>query len=144
MNPKLIRIVAPLLVVCFAQLACYNSYRVTNAELEHLTSANIAPRVTIETDEGPVEIRATSPIEVVDASGDRHGVSPFNFTFDENGLIAPDYDLFLARDDVDGARVFEFAKGRTIGLIVGSIVVAGGAFAAVSLLAGEDAGPGGN
>ena len=143
MNPKLIRIVAPLVALCFIQLACYNSYRVSNEELANLTSGHIAERVELQTDAGPIEVRATTPIQVITSAGEKHNVSPFNFTFDQRGLVAPDYDLFLSRDEVDGARVFEFAKGRTIGLIVGSILVAGGAFATVSLLAGEDSGPGG-
>ena len=138
MNSNLIRIVAPLVALCFVQLACYNSYRVSNEELQNLTSSHIALSVSLDTDEGPVEVRATTPIEVVTASGEKHNVSPFNFTFDENGLIAPDYDLFLTRDQVDGGRVFQFAKGRTVGLIVGSILAAGGTFAAVSLLADDE------
>jgi hypothetical protein len=59
-------------------------------------------------------------------------------------IIAPDYELLLFRDEITGARVQEFSKGRTIGLIVGAVLAAGGAFAAVSLLAPEDQGLGGN
>lgn len=138
MNPKLIRIVAPLMVLCFFQLACYTSYRISNDELQNLTSGHIAERVELQAETGEtVEVRATSPIEVVDAEGRNHSVSPFNFSFDNSGLVAPDYDLFLPAQEVEGARVFEFAKGRTIGLIVGSIVLAGGAFATVSVLGGS-------
>ncbi len=136
MNPKVLRIFAPLVALCLLQLACYNSYRISNDELQNLTSGHIAERVELQTDGGPIEVRATTPIEVVDADGGAHNISPFNFTFDNAGLVAPDYDLFLPADQVEGARVFEFAKGRTIGLIVGAIVIAGGSFAAVSLLAG--------
>ena len=137
MNPKLLRIVAVLSALSFLQLACYNSYRISNDELQNLTSRHIAPHVELETDEGLVEVRATTPIELVTTDGEKHTISPFNFTFDENGLVAPDYDLLLMPDEVDGARVFEFAKGRTIGLIVGSVLIAGGAFGAVSLAAGS-------
>lgn len=137
MNQKLLRIVAVLSVLCFTQLACYNNYRISNDELQNLTSRHIAPSVELETSEGPVEVRATTPIELVTTNGEKYTVSPFNFTFDENGLVAPDYDLLLMPDEVDGARVFEFAKGRTIGLIIGSVLIAGGAFGAVSALAGS-------
>ncbi len=137
MNAKLLRIVAVLSALSFMQLACYKSYRISNDELLNLTSRHIAPEVELQTAEGPVEVRATTPIEVVTTDGEKHTVSPFNFTFDDNGFVAPDYDLLLMPDEVDGARVFEFAKGRTIGLIVGAIVIAGGSFAAVSLLAGD-------
>ena len=137
MNPTLLRIVAVLSALSFFQLACYNSYRISNDELQNLTSRHIAPSVELETEEGPVEVRATTPIRLITTEGEKFTVSPFNFTFDPNGLVAPDYDLFLYAEEVDGAEVFEFAKGRTIGLIVGSILAAGGAFAAVSILAGS-------
>jgi len=131
----LTRSAALLALVGLAQTGCYNAYRISNDELRTLTSSHIAERVTVQTTEGrEIEISATSPIEVRTVSGGRHNVSPFNFTF-ENALVAPDYDLLLAGDDVDGARVFEFAKGTTIAVIVGSLVAAGGGFAAVSLLA---------
>ena len=137
MNPTLLRIVAVLSALSFFQLACYNSYRISNDELQNLTSRHIASSVELETSEGPVEVRATTPIQLVTTAGEKFTISPFNFTFDENGLVAPDYDLLLMPDEVDGAQVFEFAKGRTTGLIIGSILAAGGAFAAVSLLAGS-------
>lgn len=137
MNPKLLRIFAPLVALCFVQLACYNSYRISDSELQNLTSSHIAASAEVQTDEGPVTVRAQTPIEVISTTG-RHNVSPFNFSYDANGLVAPDYDLYLQSDEVEGARVFEFAKGRTIGLIVGAIVVAGGSFAAVSLLADSE------
>lgn len=136
MNSNALRATAALALVSSMQIGCYSAFRISNDELQTLTSGHIAERVDVTTESGEVvEISATSPIEVRTVDGARYNVSPFNFTFDQNGLIAPDYDLLLQRDEVDGARVFRFAKGRTIGVLIGSIVAAGGGFAAVSILA---------
>ncbi len=142
MNLKIVRLAAPLVAICFLQLACYNKYQISNDELANLDSSHIAHRVTVETAEGPVEVRATTPIEVLTTEGERHSVSPFNFTFGDRDLVAPDYDLLLSRSQIDGALVREFSKGRTVGLIVGSLLAAGGGFALISVLAGKDQGPG--
>lgn len=137
MNGKSLRLTATICAIAFAQLACYNRYRIPTEELERLESGNIAEFVTVSTDQGDVTVRATTPIEV-EAGGERYNISPFNFALSDQQLVAPDYDLLLSRDAITGARVSQFAKGRTIGLVVGSVLAAGGAFAAISLLAGSD------
>jgi len=139
MNRTITRWITPLVLLCFSALTagCYNKYTITTDELEKLSSGNIAETVTVETDSGPVEVRATTPIEVVTNDGRRHAVTPFNFALSSQQLVAPDYDLLLARDQVENARVSEFNKGATIGVIVGSVLAAAGAFVAVSVLAGS-------
>ncbi len=141
MNRSVLRLVTPLVLVAFAQLACYKSYTITTEQLADLQSSAIAESVTMSTDSGDVEVSATTPIRVF-TDGETLSVSPFNFTMNETNLIAPDYDLLLQRSQITGARVQEFSKGRTIGLIVGAVLVAGGAFAAMSVLAPEDEGLG--
>lgn len=141
MNRSVLRLVTPLVLVAFAQLACYKSYTITTEQLAELQSSAIAESVTMSTESGEVDVSATTPIRVF-TTDETVNVSPFNFTMNESNLIAPDYDLLLRRDQITGARVQEFSKGRTIGLIVGAVLVAGGAFAAVSVLAPEDEGLG--
>ena len=143
MNRSVLRLVTPLVLIAFVQLACYKSYTITTEQLAELQSSAIAESVTMQTESGPVEVSATTPITVFTVDRNE-SVSPFNFTMNEANLIAPDYELLLFRDEITGARVQEFSKGRTIGLIVGAVLAAGGAFAAVSLLAPEDKGLGGN
>ena len=143
MQSKVYRLVAMLLAVSVFQLACYSKHTISTDQLEQLESGNIAESVTIESDSGPIRVSATTPVQVRDVDGVRYSVSPFNFALGDRQLVAPDYDLLLPRDRIADARVAEFAKGRTIGLVVGSLVAAGGAFALVSLLAGSDDGVGG-
>ena len=143
MQSKVYRLVAMLLAVSVFQLACYSKHTISTDQLEQLESGNIAESVTIDSDSGPIRVSATTPVQVRDVDGVRYSVSPFNFALGDRQLVAPDYDLLLPRDRIADARVAEFAKGRTIGLIVGSLVAAGGAFALVSLLAGSDDGVGG-
>jgi hypothetical protein len=143
MQSKVYRLVAMLLALSVFQLACYSKYTITTDQLEQLESDNIAESVTIDSDSGPIQVSATTPVQVRDVDGVRYSISPFNFALGDRQLVAPDYDLLLPRDRIADARVSEFAKGRTIGLIVGSLVAAGGAFALVSILAGSDEGVGG-
>jgi hypothetical protein len=140
MLSKTYRLVALLLVLCMFQLACYNKYTISTEQLEQLESGNIAEYVTLQAEGRDVVVSATTPVQVRTMSGTRYNVSPFNFALGDNQLVAPDYDLLLPRDEIDGARVTQFAKGRTIALIVGSVVLAGGAFALMSILAPEDEG----
>jgi hypothetical protein len=144
MNRSVLRLVTPLVLIAFVQLACYKSYTITTEQLAELQSSAIQESVTIQTESGPVDVSATTPITVFTVDNASESVSPFNFTMNEANLIAPDYELLLFRDEITGARVQEFSKGRTIGLIVGAVLAAGGAFAAVSLLAPEDQGLSGN
>ncbi len=139
MNVTLMRLVAPLLVLCFTQLACYNKYRISTSELEKLESGNIAETVLVDTTGGAsVEVRATTPVQITTSNGERHNVSPFNFALTDRQLVAPDYDLLLDRNNVDGATVSQLNRGRTIGLIVGGVAVAAGGFALISVLAGSE------
>lgn len=139
MNVTLMRLVAPLLVLCFTQLACYNKYRISTSELEKLESGNIAETVLVDTTGGAsVEVRATTPVQITTTNGERHNVSPFNFALTDRQLVAPDYDLLLDRNNVDGATVSQMNRGRTIGLIVGGVAVAAGGFALISVLAGSE------
>lgn len=138
MNGKLLRLTAALLSLSVMQLACYNSYRIPTDELERLESGNIAEYVTVETGEGPISVRATTPISVETVDGRRYSISPFNFALSDQQLVAPDYDLLLARNDIAGARVSQFNKGRTIGLVVGALAAAGGAFGAFFAIAGKE------
>jgi agmatine/peptidylarginine deiminase len=138
MNSSHFRLAAALALLGAAHLGCYNRYSVPVSELDRLESGNIAEFVDVETDEGPVTVRATTPIEVQTNDGRRFNVSPFNFALTEQQLVAPDYDLLVSRNDLAGARVSQFSKGRTIGLAVGSVLAAGGAFVAISVLAGSE------
>ncbi len=137
------RTVAVIGTVLIVSSGCYSRHTITTDELEKLESGQIAERVEVEADDGVVTVRATTPIQVLTADGG-HNISPFNFSLSDTQLVAPDYDLLLPRDAVEGARVSEFAKGKTIGLIVGAVLIAGGGFAAVSILAGSDRGLGEN
>ena len=140
MNMSYLKVGAVAATLCFTQVACYNAYYLTTDELEQLQSGNIAPRVEINSSEGPVTVRATTPIVVETNSGEQYSVSPFNFILSDSQLVAPDYDLLLARDQVNGGRVYEYSRGKTIALITTSIIAAGASFAAISILAGSDRG----
>lgn len=136
----LFRFAALLALVAFAQLACYKSYTISTEELERLQSGFIAESVEMQTDAGAVEVRATTPVTLLTADGENPRVSPFNFTMNDRNLIAPDYDLLIQRQDITGAEVQEFSRGRTIGVIVGSVLAAGAAFALVSVFAPDEEG----
>lgn len=140
MNRPVFRFVALLALVAFAQLACYKSYTISTEELERLQSGYIAESVEMQTESGAVEVRATTPVTLLTSDGDNPRVSPFNFTMNDRNLIAPDYNLLIQRDDITGAKVQEFSRGRTIGVIIGSVMAAGAAFALVSVFAPEEEG----
>ncbi len=137
MQTRLSRLAALVLALCVFQLACYNKYTITPEQLESLSSENIAEYVVIDSDEGPITVRASTPVQVQTDDGNL-SITPFNFSLGSEQLVAPDYDLLLRRSDINGARVSEYSKGRTIALAVGSIVAAGTAFALVSVLAGSE------
>ena len=144
MKPAALRIAAVLAGVAITQVACYNSYRITPDELGKLQSGNTAESVTVTTEKGDVKVGATTPITVLTAGGEERSVSPFNFIISDTQLVAPDYDLLVPRDQVEGAKVLEFAKGKTALLIAGSILAAAGSFAAISIFADSGSGVGGN
>jgi hypothetical protein len=128
---------ALVLALCVFQLACYSKYTITPAQLESLSSENIAEYVVIDSNDGPITVRASTPVQVQTDSGNL-SITPFNFSLGSEQLVAPDYDLLLRRSEINSARVSEYSKGRTIALAVGSIVAAGTAFALVSVLAGSE------
>jgi agmatine/peptidylarginine deiminase len=139
---KTARLVAALMSLCVLQLACYNKYDITAEQLTALTSSNIAEVVLVELPQGPVAVRASTPIQLITESQGRRNISPFNFSLTNTQLIAPDYDLLLPRAQISGARIQEYNKGRTMMLVVGSVLAAGASFAVISVLAGSDSGPG--
>jgi len=141
MNRKLVRLVAPIVLIAFFQLGCYAKYRISISELEELQSGSMQETVTVNSDAGPVVVRGTTPIEVHTTTGVRHSVTPFNFSVTDTQLVAPDYNLLIVRDNLDHARVSEFKRGRTVALIVGSVLLAGGGFALMSILAGNESEP---
>jgi hypothetical protein len=137
MHSRLSRLTALILALCVFQLACYNKYSISTEQLETLSSGNIAEVVTVQSSEGDVFVRASTPVEIRTTQGN-FSITPFNFSLGEQQLVAPDYDLLINRSEITDARVSEFSKGRTIALAVGSVVAAGAAFALVSLLAGSE------
>jgi hypothetical protein len=166
----LLRVVAAVALLGFVNTACFNTYRISTSELELLQSGNEAESVSVcvaaaEVDEGPVrvaqdgdsdvamvssrgcetvEVSLTNAVEVITSDGGTYRVTPFNFTMSETQLVSPDYNLLLVRDQIDGAEVQVFSTGKTIGLVVGIAAIGVGSFLALSLLAGEDRGLGGN
>ncbi|TVR03574.1 MAG: hypothetical protein EA398_04500 [Deltaproteobacteria bacterium] len=142
MNPALTRLVACTMLVAFANLACYNSYRITPDELERLSSQHIADSATVQGARGntvqDVEVRGTTPITLRMATGERHPVTPFNFSMSETQFVAPDYDLLLQRDNIESAQVAEFAPGRTAILISGIVLAAVGSFVLLTVLADDE------
>lgn len=137
MHTPLFRLTAALLALAFLQLACYSRYAITTEELGRLDSTHRADSVTITTSNGTMEVDPTTPLQVTSGQGTVN-LTPFDFTLTDSQLIAPDYNLLVPRRDITGATVGEFRKGRTIGLIVGSVLAAGAAFALVTVLAGEE------
>lgn len=166
MSKVLHRILALVALLGFLNTACFNTYRISTSELALLQSGFEAESVSVcvaanETEAGPVrvaqegdapigrscetvEVSLTNAVEVVTRDGGSYRVTPFNFTMSETQLVSPDYNLLLVRDQIDGAEVQVFSTGKTIGLIVGIAAVGVGSFLALSLLAGEDRGLGGN
>lgn len=167
MSEKLLRITAVLAALAFANVACFNSYRISTGELEKLQSGMEAEEVQVYIDgcEGTaavdtrvaqadgavasgssceaVSVSLSNAISVYTEDGADYRVTPFNFTIGTTQLVAPDYDLLLSRQSIAGAEVEEFSTGKTVGLIVGGLVAIGGAFALISLLAPADRGLGG-
>lgn len=139
MNAALTRLVAGIVIVAFANLACYNSFRISTDELERLSSRYIDESATVQGTRGgqtqEVEVRATSPITLRTEGGERHSITPFNFSMTDNQFIAPDYDLLLQRDSIAHADVAEFAPLKTGLLISGIVIAAVGSFVAISVLA---------
>lgn len=144
MTSRLFRLAALLTAIAF-QLACYSQYAITTEELEKLQSGNFSNEpVIVNSEIGPLVVEPTTPVQIDYDEGNgviTTSITPFNFamTPGENGqLVAPDYDLLVSRSAIVEGRVAQFRKGRTIGLIVGSVLAAAGAFVAITALAGSE------
>jgi hypothetical protein len=144
MKTPVFRLVAGLLAVAAVQTACYNRYRISTDELTKLDSAHISKEVVVTDSTGQsVTVGSTTPIRVLTQSGETYSVTPFNFALTDSQLVAPDYDLLLARSNVREAEVAQFAAGKTWGLVAGGIAAAVGSFVLITVVAGSDSGPGG-
>ena len=130
-----LRFLSLFVAISFLQMGCYTTYRITPDELASLQSGRMTPTIELDTSKGLVTVRGTTPVTVRTVDGHSHNISAFNFVLNDQQLVAPDYDLLLARSNVESAQVYEFNKGKTYVVIAGSILSAIGGFAAMTILA---------
>ncbi len=128
------RLFAVATLLCFAQLACYNTYTISKGELEKLESGQERESVTIESTDGEsVQISPETPLEVQVAGGTSFRITPYNFLLSDTQLVSPDYDLLLDASLVESAQVREISYGKTFGMVGAIVVGVGGGFAALML-----------
>ncbi len=138
MTATALKLLAVSIALSFLQMGCYNVHQITTDELAMLQSGHVAATVDLQTADGAVTVRGTTPVTVRTTDGETHSISAFNFVLNDQQLVAPDYDLLLARSSVESAQVYEFNKGQTYAVIGGSVLAAIGSFVAITILAGSD------
>jgi hypothetical protein len=124
---------------CPALTASREPVRVAQAEGDVPAETNIDPATGCPV----VMVSGTNRINVSTRGGHDFTITPFNFSVSATQLVAPDYDLLLARDEINGAEVDTFSTGKTIGLIAAITAVAVGSFLAINFLAPAERGLGG-
>ena len=130
LNMKRLFVAATLL--CFVQLACYNSYTISKEELGQLGSGQERENVTIKSVDGESDqISPETPLEVQVAGGTSYRITPFNFLLSETQLVSPDYDLLLDARTVEAAEVRQISYGKTFGMVGAIVLGVGGGFAAL-------------
>jgi hypothetical protein len=130
------RIAALATLLCFFQLACYNTYTISKDEIDRLESGQESVSVNVKSLDGEeVEISPETPLEVRTTDGATYRITPFNFLLSETQLVSPDYDLLLPASAVTDAQVRQISLGKTLGLVGAFVLAVGGGFAAVTFLA---------
>lgn len=139
------KLITAVLLGCFCATACYNSFTINNDELKKLQAGNDAEYIQIAAESGEtIEVSGGNPLTVITSDTSEYHITPFNFILSETQLVAPDYDLLLASDQLVNAEVKEISYGKTFGLVGGIMAVTIGLFVGISLIAGNGSGMSGN
>ena len=87
-----------------------------------------------------VPVSTANSLMIITNDDLEHRVTPFNFIMSDSQLVSPEYDLLLRLDNVTSAEVKRFSRWKTIATITGVVLVTGGTFAAIGLLAPPEQG----
>ena len=133
------KLIASVLIGCFAAFGCYSSYTIDKEELKKLQAGNDAEYIVVNTEDGEaIEVSGGNALTVVTAEDDEYRITPFNFILSDTQLVSPDYDLLLPAEQVMEAEVRDISYGKTFGLIGGIVVATVGLFIAIDLFAGDE------
>ena len=128
-----------MVVMMVAQFGCYNTYRVSLEEMQKAQYGGDLDAVKVATEDGTdIVVSEDTKIGVTTRAGKYWAISPFNFTLDQNNLIAPDEDLMLPSGQIETGNVKQVSAGKTVGLVLGGIAVVIGGAVGIVLTAGEE------
>jgi len=113
------KLVALLVVLSFASMACYNTYYISMDQLKELQSAEQGQNKVANTERGKaVEVAPETRLFVRDTDGKKYPVTPYNFKVTQSQLVASDRDYIFMLDQLkDKGEVELLSTWKTVGLI---------------------------
>ena len=116
------------------QTGCYNTYSVKLKEFQKIQESYDASfKIVQTTNDISVTITENSRVGVTSKSGRYYPISPFNFSVNENQLVAPDEDLLLEMKDIESMNVKIINPTSTSLLVAGVAVALIGAAVGITL-----------
>ena len=116
------------------QTGCYNTYSVKLEEFQKIQESYDSSFKQVKTtNDISVTITENSRVGVTSKSGRYYPISPFNFSINENQLVAPDEDLLLEMKDIESMNVKIINSTSTSFLVAGVAVALIGAAVGITL-----------
>ena len=116
------------------QTGCYNTYSVKLEEFQKIQESYDSSFKQVKTtNDISVTITENSRVGVTSKSGRYYPISPFNFSINENQLVAPDEDLLLEMKDIESMNVKIINTTSTSLLVAGVAVALIGAAVGITL-----------
>ena len=120
------------------QTGCYNKYSVKLEEFQKIQESYDASFKEVKTTNNvSVTITENSRVGVTSKSGRYYSISPFNFSVNQNQLVAPDEDLLLEMKDIESMNVKVIDPTSTTLLLAGAVVALVGAAIGITLATPE-------
>lgn len=121
------RITAAIVLIAFATVGCYNTYRIPRTELAKLQSSETGQEVVRDLEGKEILVKDDTRLYVRSKGGKRYPITPFNFRLTESQLVAPDRDYILDLNSLEEqGEVDHVSTWKTATLIgVGAAALAG-------------------
>ena len=132
------RLIAVLLLVSFAPVACYNTYYISRDELKKLEHSD-KPTVVVKDIQGKnVQVNENTRLFVRSVGGKRYRLTPFNFKITQHQLVASDRDYILQLQALKDKAEIDVPSWWKNGLLIGTGVLAiAGLIVAVVMTSGS-------
>ena len=133
------RLVGSLTILLFLSAACYNTYYISQDQLQGLQTSEGEDRATVTSVEGEeVVVEQDTRLAVRSDGGRRYPISPFNFKLTSSQIVASDRDTLVALTDLRAeAEVQHLSTWKTVGLISLGVAAAAGLIVGLVLTGGE-------